>query len=51
MEADLKKLRIPWYRSPVDRQTLDRLNQRSDWLGLLQTLGTLGLLVLTAAAA
>ena len=51
MEADLKKLRIPWYRSPVDRQTLDRLNQRSDWLGLLQTLGTLGLLVLTAAVA
>ena len=51
MQADLKKLRISWYRSPVDRQTLDRLNQRSDWLGLAQTLGFLGLLALTAAGA
>jgi fatty acid desaturase len=51
VDAELKKLRIPWYRSPVDRQTLDRVNQRSDWLGLLQTLGYLGLLVVTAAVA
>ena len=51
METDSKKLRIPWYRSPVDRQTLDRLNRRSDLLALWQTLGYLGLLALTAAAA
>jgi fatty acid desaturase len=41
--------RIVWYRSPVDRDVLAALNQRSDWKGLLQTLGHLGLLVLTGA--
>jgi fatty acid desaturase len=51
METDLKKLRVAWYRSPVDRPTLDRLNQRSDWLGLRQTLGYLFLIALTATAA
>jgi fatty acid desaturase len=43
--------KIHWYRSPVDRETLNALNQRSDWKGLRQTLGHLGLLVLTGAAA
>jgi fatty acid desaturase len=43
--------KIPWYRSPVDRDALAALNQRSDWSGLLQTLGHLGLLVCTGAAA
>ena len=43
--------KINWYRSPLERETLAALNQRSDWKGLLQTLGHLGLLVLTAAAA
>jgi len=42
---------IAWYRSPVKRETLDALNQRSDWKGLLQTLGHLGLLALTGALA
>ena len=44
-------LRIPWYRSPVPRDVLTTLNQRSDWKGLVQTLGHLGLLVLTGAGA
>ncbi len=43
--------KINWYRSPVDRSTLAELNQRSDLLGLAQTLGHLGLLALTGAAA
>ena len=43
--------RIVWYRSPVDREVLASLNQRSDWKGLIQTLGHLGLLALTGAAA
>ncbi len=45
------KSKITWYRSPVDRKTLNALNQRSDWKGLLQTLGHLGLLALTGGAA
>ena len=43
--------RIAWYRSPVERQVLAALNQRSDGKGLLQSLGHLGLLVCTGAAA
>ena len=43
--------KINWYRSPIDRATLAELNQRSDLLGLAQTLGHLGLLALTGAAA
>jgi fatty acid desaturase len=46
-----KAQKINWYRTPLDRATLAALNQRSDWLGLLQTLGHLGLLVLTGSAA
>jgi len=45
------KPRIPWYRTPLDRDTLAALNQRSDWKGLLQAGGHLGLLAVTAAAA
>ncbi len=51
MPADHNKARINWYRSPVDREVLATLNQRSDWKGLRQTLGHLGLLAVTAAAA
>jgi fatty acid desaturase len=43
--------RIAWYRSPVGREALTALNQRSDARGLAQALGHLGLLALTAAAA
>lgn len=49
--GDQKSQKIHWYRSPVDRETLAALNQRSDTKGLLQTLGHLGLLVVTGAAA
>jgi fatty acid desaturase len=51
MLGDQKMQKIHWYRSPVDRETLNTLNQRSDSKGLLQTLGHLGLLVLTGTAA
>ena len=51
MVGDKAKIKIPWYRSPVDRETLATLNQRSDLLGAFQTLGYLGLLALTGAAA
>jgi fatty acid desaturase len=51
MQTAQKKSKIAWYRSPVDRDTLAKLNQRSDVKGLLQTLGHLGLLTLTGALA
>jgi fatty acid desaturase len=51
MAVSQKELKISWYRSPVDRETLARLNQRSDWKGLLQTGGHLGLLLLTGLSA
>ena len=43
--------RIRWYRSPVDREAIARLNRRSDLLGLLQTGGYLATLAATGAAA
>ncbi len=49
MAGEQRKTTINWYRSPVPRETLDALNQRSDFEGLLQTLGHLGLLALTVA--
>ena len=39
------KQRISWYRSPLEPADLARLNQRSDWKGLLQTLGFLAMLI------
>ena len=51
MLAEQKHTKINWYRTPLDRATLAELNQRSDFWGLLQTLGHLGLLGLTGAAA
>ena len=51
MDAEPTHRRIAWYKSPISRAELAALNQRSDWKGLLQTLGHLGLLVLTGAAA
>lgn len=51
MPAQSKGQKIAWYRSPVSREALAALNQRSDWKGLLQTLGHLGLLALSGAAA
>jgi len=43
--------KINWYRTPVDRDVLAALNQRSDVKGLLQTLGHLGLLIMSGALA
>ena len=51
MSIDAQKRKIAWYRSPLDREVLVALNQRSDWKGLLQTGGHLGLLALTATTA
>jgi fatty acid desaturase len=42
---------IAWYRTPLERETMKALNQRSDWKGMLQTGGHLGLLALTGTAA
>jgi fatty acid desaturase len=39
--------KIPWYRVPVNRDMMARLNQRSDWKGFLQAGGHLGLILLT----
>ena len=43
--------RIAWYKTPLSRESLAALNERNDWKGLAQTLGHLGLLVVTGAAA
>lgn len=51
MLGEPKVSKINWYRTPLDRAVLAELNQRSDFLGLLQTLGHLGLLLLTGSAA
>ena len=51
MEIERQKVRVPWYRSPVPREQLSKLNQRSDFKGFLQTGGYLGLLAATATAA
>ena len=50
MDARSKR-KISWYRCPLDRETLNALNRRSDSLGFLQTLGHLGVLTLTGASA
>lgn len=46
-----KKLQIRWYRCPIDSAELQALNQRSDWRGLLQALGHLGLWMVTGLVA
>lgn len=49
--AERPKLRVRWYRSPVSRENLKQLNQRSDLKGFLQAGGHLGLLALNGTAA
>jgi fatty acid desaturase len=49
MSADQSKRRIAWYKSPISREALSALNQRSDALGLAQTLGHLALVAVTGA--
>lgn len=46
-----EKQKISWYRSPVDRDQMRRLLKRSNWKGLLQASGHLGLLLVTGTAA
>ncbi len=43
--------RIKWYRTPVDRETMAKLTERSDWRGLRQPVGHLALAVLTGSLA
>ena len=43
--------RVQFYRTPLDKKTMARLNERSDFKGWLQTTGHLGLLLMTASAA
>src|SRR3954463_14431138 len=49
--AEKPKLRIQWYRCPVPRDEMKKLNQRSDLMGFLQTGGYLGILALNAVLA
>ncbi|MEM7530829.1 MAG: fatty acid desaturase [Chloroflexota bacterium] len=51
MSLTQPKQRIKWYRSPVSREELAMLNQRSDWKGFAQTGGHLGLLILSSVLA
>ncbi|MBN62333.1 MAG: hypothetical protein CME20_13340 [Gemmatimonadetes bacterium] len=51
MSVEISTRSIGWYRTPVDRDLMRELNQRSDWQGLAQTLGHLGLIALTGALA
>ena len=51
MSSGASKQRIKWYRSPIAADELAQLNRRSDWRGLLQSVGYLGLLVLTGGLA
>jgi len=50
--GDKRKARtVSWYRTPLSREQMRELNRRSDWKGLLQTLGHLTLIVLTGTLA
>ena len=50
--ADVRKKRsITWYRSPVGRDDLKSLSQRSDLMGFLQTVGYLAVVATTGGAA
>ena len=49
--AEEEKQRVNWYRTPLPREVLAALNQRSDRMGWLQTMGHLGLLAVTGGLA
>ena len=51
MSGRSKARTINWYRTPVDGHAMHNLNQRSDWKGLCQALGHLGLIFLTGTLA
>jgi fatty acid desaturase len=42
---------IPWYRTPLNRETLTQLNTRNDFKGFLQAGSHLGLLIATGTTA
>ena len=44
-----KTLRIPWYRCAIERETLRELTRADDVRGLAQSLGHLGLWVVTGS--
>jgi fatty acid desaturase len=50
LEQVRKKLRISWYRCPIEPAKLKELTRRSDLQGALQTLGHLALLAVTGLA-
>ncbi len=50
MPIDKPERKINWYRTPLSRETLAAVNQRSDWQGALQTFGHLGLIIVSGAA-
>jgi fatty acid desaturase len=43
--------RIMWYRTPLDKETMRRLNAKSDWKGFMQAGGHVGILLLTGTLA
>ena len=51
MANEQAKQRIKWYRSPVPASDLAQLNQRSDWQGIVLSVGNLALLALTGGLA
>jgi len=42
--------KIDWYRTPLDKETLQRLTARSDWRGFAQVIPQLGFTTATGAA-
>ena len=46
-DMEEKPYAVTWYRTPLDPKVLKQLHRRSDWLGLLQTLGYLAVLAIT----
>ncbi|MCE0524093.1 MAG: fatty acid desaturase [Methylacidiphilales bacterium] len=42
---------VAWYRTPLDKKDFKSLHEKSDFMGWLQTLGFLGLLLLTGGSA
>jgi fatty acid desaturase len=49
MSSERSARTIGWYRTPVEREKMRALNQRSDWKGLLQAGAHLSLIVLAGA--
>ena len=47
LNAVRKKLRIKWYRSPIDKEILRELTLKSDFKGWVQASGHLAVFLLT----